>query len=92
MLQKYGQNFCNSARWGKASPGKPPQLQWTFQPERERRLLLYVLETKARRGDREYGRLYEGADGRNSRGTHGQDEVLGDDDEVLRLRFLGIPN
>ena len=31
-------------------------------------LLLYLLETKARRGDREYGRLYEGAEGRNSRG------------------------
>ena len=29
---------------------------------RERRLLLYVLETKARRGDREHGRLYEGAE------------------------------
>ena len=28
-------------------------------------------ETKARRGDGEYGRLYEGAEGRNSRGTHG---------------------
>ena len=27
--------------------------------------------TKARRGDGEYGRLYEGAEGRNSRGTHG---------------------
>ena len=38
---------------------------------RERRLLLYVLETKARRGDREHGRLYEGAEERNSRGTHG---------------------
>ena len=34
-------------------------------------LLLYALETKARRGDGEYGRLYEGAEGRNSRGTHG---------------------
>ena len=33
--------------------------------------LLYSLETKARRGDGEYGRLYEGAEGRNSRGTHG---------------------
>ena len=27
---------------------------------------------KARRGDGEYGRLYEGAEGRDSRGTHGQ--------------------
>ena len=27
-------------------------------------------ETKARRGDGEYGRLYEGAEGRCSRGTH----------------------
>ena len=33
-------------------------------------LLRYLLETKARRG-REYGRLYEGAEGRSSRGTHG---------------------
>ena len=32
---------------------------------------LYSLETKARRGDGENGRLYEGAEGRNSRGTHG---------------------
>ena len=32
---------------------------------------VYSLETKARRGDGEYGRLYEGAEGRNSRGTHG---------------------
>ena len=30
-----------------------------------------LLETKARRGDGEYGRLYEGAEGRNSRGAHG---------------------
>ena len=34
-------------------------------------LLLYLLETKARRGDREDGRLYEGAEGGSSRGTHG---------------------
>ena len=27
------------------------------------------METKARRGDGEYARLYEGAEGRNSRGT-----------------------
>ena len=33
--------------------------------------LLYSLETKARRVDGEYARLYEGAEGRNSRGTHG---------------------
>ena len=31
-----------------------------------------LLETKARRGDREYGRLYERAEGRNSRGTRGR--------------------
>ena len=34
-----------------------------------------LLETKARRGDREYGRLYEraeGLQGRSSRGTHGR--------------------
>ena len=30
-----------------------------------------VRETKARRGDGEYGRLYEGAEGRSCRGTHG---------------------
>ena len=33
--------------------------------------ITYLLETKARRGDGEFGRLYEGAEGRNSRGTHG---------------------
>ena len=33
--------------------------------------LLYSLETKARRGDGKYLRLYEGAEGRVSRGTHG---------------------
>ena len=32
---------------------------------------LYRRETKARREDGEYGRLCEGAEGRNSRGTHG---------------------
>ena len=34
-------------------------------------LLLYLLETKAGRGDGKYLRLYEGAEGRISRGTHG---------------------
>ena len=33
--------------------------------------ITYLLETKARRGDGEFGRLYEGAEGRSSRGTHG---------------------
>ena len=33
--------------------------------------LLYLRETKARRGDGEYELLYEGAEERNSRGTHG---------------------
>ena len=28
-------------------------------------------DSKAERGDGEYGRLYEGAEGRNSRGAHG---------------------
>ena len=32
-------------------------------------ILLYLLETKARRGDRKYVRLCEGAEGRSSRGT-----------------------
>ena len=31
----------------------------------------YALTTKARRRDGEYRRLYEGAEGRNSRGAHG---------------------
>ena len=43
----------------------------TQTPDYRRDDGLYELETKARRGDREYGRFYEGADGRNSRGTHG---------------------
>ena len=29
------------------------------------------VSSQARRGDGEYGRLHEGAEGRNSRGTHG---------------------
>ena len=33
--------------------------------------MLHRRETKARRVDGEYGRLYGGAEGRNSRGTHG---------------------
>ena len=33
--------------------------------------VLYLPETKARRVDGEYWRLYEGAEGRGSRGTHG---------------------
>ena len=34
-------------------------------------ITIYLLENKARRGDGEYGRLYEGAEGQHSRGTHG---------------------
>ena len=50
-------------------------------------LLLYLPETKARRGDGECGRLYEGAEGRYSRGTHGL-RTLRHDSMMMMFIFL----
>ena len=53
-----------------------------------------LLETKARRGDREYGRLYERAEGRSSRGsrvggTHGRVVYLNIREEVNSRPYNG---
>ena len=44
------------------------------------------METKARRGDGEYGRLYEGAEGRNSAGRDEKRECI----DQMMMMFITI--
>ena len=70
-----GPPFLRERRWFEmVEDGRPGRHEIPDDDDVYYSTVLYSLETKARRGDGEYGRLYEGAEqaeGRNSRGTQG---------------------